>query len=187
MGGNETIKVDIRVLAATHQNLKEMIASKEFREDLYYRINVMPIEIPPLRKRKVDIELLANHFTEKYSAMYNKQLILSKGVIALMQAYHWPGNVRELMNVIEHAVILCEDSIVHLHHLPESFHPETNEKIESVNEVYETRNEELPDEHKQILVALQEAHFNRTKAMEKLGVSRRTFYKKIKKYNIQLE
>jgi transcriptional regulator with PAS, ATPase and Fis domain len=190
VGGVQPIKIDIRVIAATHQDLQQMIEEKQFREDLYYRINVMPILIPSLRERPQDIELLANYYTENLSNTYNKKLILSKNVLETLKGYHWPGNVRQLINVLEHGVILCDGSVIQLEHLPheiiESKRDVDNQVDFETKEVDEQQHQEL-EERSKLIAALEEAKYNRTQAMEILGVSRRTFYKKLKKFDITLK
>jgi Nif-specific regulatory protein len=119
VGGTQTIKVNVRLIAATNRDLRAMAAEGAFREDLFYRLHVFPIYVPPLRKRKADIVLLADHFLEKYGREGNKAVRrLSSAVIDMLMAYHWPGNVRELENVIERAVVVAEGDVVHPHHLP---------------------------------------------------------------------
>lgn len=121
VGGSQSIKVDVRLVAATNRNLEADIKSGRFREDLFYRLNVFPIHIPPLRERKSDIILLADFFVEKYGKK-NEKLIkrISSPALDLLSSYHWPGNVRELENCIERAVILSTDSVIHSYHLPPS-------------------------------------------------------------------
>ncbi len=119
VGSAKTLKVNVRVIVATHRNLAEMVSQGKFREDLYYRLHVFPIYVPPLRKRKADIVLLADFFLEKYARDTGKQVRrLSSAVIDMLMSYHWPGNVRELENVIERAVLVAEGDVVHPHHLP---------------------------------------------------------------------
>ena len=119
VGGNDTVKVNVRLLAATNRDLSAMVAAGEFREDLYYRFNVFPLYVPPLRKRKADIALLSDYFLEKYSREYGKNVRrLSSAVIDMLYAYHWPGNIRELENVIERAVTISREDVIHPHHLP---------------------------------------------------------------------
>ncbi len=121
VGGNEPIKVNVRVIAATSRNLEEGIAKQTFREDLYYRLNVFPILLPPLRERKSDIMLLADHFLQKYGDMYGKEMKrISTSAINMMMAYHWPGNVRELENCIERSVLTSSDGVIHGFNLPPS-------------------------------------------------------------------
>jgi len=121
VGGSTTVKVDVRVIAATNRNLEAEIAAGRFREDLYYRLNVFPIRVPPLRERKSDIVLLADHFAEKYASKNDKPIKrISSPALDLFTSYHWPGNVRELENCIERAVILSTDMVIHSYHLPPS-------------------------------------------------------------------
>jgi Nif-specific regulatory protein len=111
--------VDVRIIAATSKDLEQSIGEGIFREDLYYRLNVFPIFMPPLRERKTDILLLADHFVEKYSRKFSKKVRrISTPAIDMLMQYHWPGNVRELANCMERAVLLCTDRVIHSYHLP---------------------------------------------------------------------
>ncbi len=119
VGGNKSIRVDVRIVAATNRNLEQAVTEGSFRSDLYYRINVFPIYLPPLRERKTDILVLAEFFLEKYARENNKSILrFSTPSIDMLMGYHWPGNVRELENCIERAVLLCEDQVIHSFHLP---------------------------------------------------------------------
>ncbi len=119
VGGTEPVRVDVRVIAATNRDLEVAIAERGFREDLYYRLNVFPIFLPPLRDRKTDILLLADHFVEKYARAARKNVLrLTTPAIDMLLRYHWPGNVRELENVIERAVVVCDGPAIHGRHLP---------------------------------------------------------------------
>jgi Nif-specific regulatory protein len=119
VGGTKTIKVNVRLIAATNKNLQELVNRGEFREDLFYRLNVFSIYVPPLRKRKADIAMLSDYFLEKYSEQYGKNVKrLSSAVIDMLFSYHWPGNVRELENVIERAVVVAEGQVIHPYHMP---------------------------------------------------------------------
>ena len=119
VGGHKTIKIDVRVITATNRNLERAVEDGEFREDLYYRLNVFPIYMPPLRERKTDVLLLADHFLEKYTRENGKPIKrFSTPAIDMMMGYHWPGNVRELENCIERAVLVCEEGVIHTYHLP---------------------------------------------------------------------
>jgi Nif-specific regulatory protein len=121
LGGTETIKANVRLLAATNKDLEKAIANNTFREDLYYRLNVFTIFVPPLRDRKADLLLLADHFLEKLSHEHHKVIKrISTPAIDMLMSYHWPGNVRELENVLERAVLVCDGQVVHAHHLPPS-------------------------------------------------------------------
>ena len=119
VGGNKTIHVNIRVIAATNKDLLQMVRDGKFREDLYYRLHIFPIYVPPLRKRKSDIVLLADHFLERYNKLLGKDIRrLSTGTIDMLMSYHWAGNVRELENCIERAVLVAEGNVIYPHHLP---------------------------------------------------------------------
>ena len=118
MGSTSTVQVDARVVAATNRNLKARVAEHQFREDLYFRLSVFPIAIPPLRERAGDVVILVRHFIERYCRELNKKpLLMSPAALDELQAYAWPGNVRELQNCIERAVILCDDDTIHRRHL----------------------------------------------------------------------
>jgi Nif-specific regulatory protein len=119
VGGTETLRVDVRLIAATNRDLERAMAAGVFREDLYYRLNVFTICVPPLRERRPDILLLADHFVEKYAREHDKVVKrISTPAIDMLMRYHWPGNVRELENCVERAVVLCDDAVIHSHHLP---------------------------------------------------------------------
>jgi Nif-specific regulatory protein len=121
VGGAKTLQVNVRVLAATSRNLEEEMRQGKYREDLYYRLNVFPIHLPPLRERRSDIMLLADHFVQKYNELYGKSIKrISTAAINMMMAYHWPGNVRELENCIERAVLTSQDNVIHGFSLPPS-------------------------------------------------------------------
>jgi DNA-binding NtrC family response regulator len=122
VGGNQPIHVDARVVAATNRQLRTLVAERRFREDLYFRLSVFPIVVPPLRERGDDVFTLANHFVDRYCRELNKKLLrLGAGAVDELRAYSWPGNVRELQNCIERAVILCDGDTIHARHLNVSF------------------------------------------------------------------
>jgi Nif-specific regulatory protein len=129
VGSNKTVKADVRIIAATNQDLEARVATGQFRQDLYYRINVFPIFLPPLRERKDDILLLADHFVARYAKKMGKDVRrISTPAINMMFAYHWPGNVRELENCVEYAVLLSNDGVIHGHNLPPTLQlPEPSE------------------------------------------------------------
>jgi Nif-specific regulatory protein len=119
VGGGDPIAVDVRIIAATHRDLEQSLKDRTFREDLYYRLNVFPLFLPPLRDRKADILLLADHFVEKYARSHQKQVTrITTPAIDMLMRYHWPGNVRELENIIERAVVVCAGDAIHGRHLP---------------------------------------------------------------------
>ena len=182
VGGSETVKVDVRLLAATNRNLTEMIQKGIFREDLYYRLNVFPIRIPPLRERKTDILLLANYFVAKYSEVNGKNVKrISTPAIDMMMAYHWPGNVRELENCIERAVLVTMDDVIHGHHLPP-----TLQTAEASGTSYTgTLQETLDNLERDIIVdAIKTARGNKAKAARALGLTERLMGIRVKKHAI---
>jgi DNA-binding NtrC family response regulator len=174
VGGNEEIDVDVRVIAATNKDLRTMVKQGSFREDLYYRLNVVTIQLPPLMGRKEDILPLAEHFLRKFSKDNNKVVkYFSPDVIEFMMNYSWPGNVRELENMIEHGVILSKNKEICMADLPQDFihaAPAEGKTIEDV-----TRNH--------IINVLEETRGNISKAAKILGIRRMTLYNKLKKYN----
>ena len=182
VGGMETIKTNVRIVVATHKNLEEQIKEGLFREDLYYRINVFPIYMPPLRERKDDIMLLADHFLEKIAAENNKDISrISTPAIEMLTRYHWPGNIRELENCIERAVLLCNDEVIRSEHLPPSLQIAKKDGTtarRSLTEIIENKEREL------IVDSLKKFDGKQRKAAAELGVSERILGYKIKKYNI---
>ena len=182
VGGLETIKTNVRIVVATHKNLEEQIREGLFREDLYYRINVFPIYMPPLRDRKDDIMLLADYFLEKIAAENNKDISrISTPAIEMLTRYHWPGNIRELENCIERAVLLCNDDVIRSEHLPPSLQMvKKDEAVErrSLTEIIENKEREL------IVDALKKFDGKQRKTAKELGISERILGYKIKKYNI---
>jgi Nif-specific regulatory protein len=182
LGGVDPVKVNVRLLAATNKNLEEAIAAGAFREDLLYRLNVFTIYVPPLRERKPDILLLADHFLEQLSSDHRKRIRrISTPAIDMLMAYHWPGNVRELQNVIERAVLVCDGEVLHAHHLPPTLQtadttdgPPTRSLDASV-EAFEK--DVIQD-------ALKMARGNRAKAARLLQATPRIVNYKIRKYRI---
>jgi len=182
VGGTQTIKTDVRVITATNRSLEALIEEGSFRQDLYYRLNVFPIHIPPLRERKTDIPLLADHFVEKYSKANHKTIRrVSTPAIDMLMSYHWPGNVRELENCIERAVVLSSDHVIHGHHLPPTL--QTAEASGTAHEG--TLDGTLENvERDLILDALKAARGNKAKAARALGISERIMGLRVKKYGI---
>ena len=184
VGGTETIKVNVRLLAATNKNLEQAIAEGQFREDLFYRLNVFTIFVPPLRERKPDILLLAEHFLEKYEREHGKRIRrISTPAIDMMTCYHWPGNVRELENVIERAVLVCDTNVIHGHHLPPSL--QTAELSGTVNRVTLKASVESY-ESDLIQDALKTALGNKARAAKLLDTTERILGYKIQNYAIDL-
>lgn len=188
LGSNLTLKTEARVIAATHRNLEEAMKRGEFREDLYYRLNVISIFIPPLRERKEDIPPLIDYFLKKYSQLNQKKVTnLSQEARMLLLRYSYPGNVRELENMIERAVVLCRGEIITTQDLPFHLQDEKSEKEwESLGKP-KTLPESLEQLEKDlILKALRDHQGVQTKAAESLGISERVLRYKIKKYGIRL-
>ena len=182
LGGTKSIKVNIRLIAATNKDLAEAVENGTFREDLFYRLNVYPIYLPPLREREADILLLADYFLEKYSKEYGKDIkrISTPAIDALMQ-YHWPGNVRELENCMERAVLLCEEQVIHTYHLPPT--------LQTAKDTGTYQGQSLKDaverfEMDILIDALKSCRGNIRRAAKQLQTTERIFGYKIKKYNI---
>lgn len=198
LGGREPISVDVRIIATTNADLKKSIEEKKFREDLFYRLNVIPIHIPPLRERKGDVALLSEFFLKKYSQINEKKKpLMSSEAMRILNVYHWPGNVRELEHVVERSVLICDGGVILPEHLymegpvrplPEEFRVETGAvpgldvKTESQPSV--TLKEM---EKNMIFAALSRVNGNRTKASQLLGISVRTMRNKLQEYEAEGE
>ncbi|MFP4010233.1 MAG: nif-specific transcriptional activator NifA [Spirochaetaceae bacterium] len=182
VGGNETLRTNVRIITATNRNLEELMEQHQFREDLYYRLNVFPIHLPPLRDRKSDILLLADHFTEKYGEKNYKDIQrISTPAIDLLSSYHWPGNVRELENVIERAAVLSTDGVIHSHHLPP-----TLQSAESTGTgVRDSLQAQLDNLERELVIdALKQTNGNMARAAELLDVTERVMGLRVKKHGI---
>jgi Nif-specific regulatory protein len=182
VGGHRTIKTDVRVIAATNKNLEEAVEDGTFRGDLYYRLNVFPIYMPPLRERKTDILLLADHFLERCSKENHKDIKrFSTPAIDMLMEYHWPGNVRELENCIERAVLLCEEGVIHSYHLP----PTLQTGAESDTLPALSLEEAVASLEREMIVdALKNSRGNVTTAAAILQTTVRKFAYKAKRYGI---
>jgi two-component system response regulator HydG len=180
VGGHKPIPVDVRVLAATHRNLEEDVKQGRFREDLYYRLNVIPIRVPPLRERHGDVALLAQHFLAEYCQKNKKTLRgFTEEVTQALNAYHWPGNVRELENVLERAVVLCSTDIVTLQDIPSTLVPNPGPvaTYEGLLIPWETPLAEI--ERRVIQSTLQRTAGDKKKTAQILGIAARTVYRKL--------
>lgn len=184
VGGTETIEVDVRIIAATHKNLEEEIRQGGFREDLYYRLNVVPIFIPPLRERKEDIPYLARHFLTKYAGKTNKKIKdISPNTLEFLMNYNWAGNVRELENAIERAVVLETGDTLTSQHLPLGMG--TVQETKNVPLAGQNLTRTVEDVEKQIIKkALEDSDWNQSKAAEALGINRSSLYYKMLKYDL---
>src|SRR3954462_13396505 len=182
LGGTETIRSNIRLIAATNKDLEKAIGAGEFREDLYYRLNVFSIFVPALRERKPDVLLLADYFLEKFSREHGKAVKrISTPAIDMMTSNHWPGNVREVANVMERAVVVCDSQVVHAHHLPPTL--QTAEASGTV-QTSTLRDSMEAFEKDALLDSLKSARGNRAKAARLLGTTERIFNYRVRKYRI---
>lgn len=185
LGGTKSIKVDVRLIAATNRNLQNMVKEGSFREDLYYRLNVVPISLPPLRDRKADIPDLINQFLNRASRISDKPAKgFSQAALEKLLQWKWPGNIRELENIVERCIVVSSGNIIDLHDLPEylrvSATPGAKIKTDSekLDEAVDSAEKEV------ILNALINCDGNRTKASAQLGISRRSLHRKLQKYEI---
>ncbi len=178
VGDSTTVKVDVRVIAATNQDLSKKVKRGEFREDLYYRLNVMKVQLPSLRERREDIPFLIEHFIKKFNNKFSKTIkAVSADTEKLFMEYPWPGNIRELEHALEHAFILCKQHTITLDHLPPELSAFTVKEMPFYN------NGEINDPQI-ILQALNKSDWNKSKAAQLLGISRRSIYRKIKELKI---
>lgn len=178
VGDSISIKVDVRVIAATNRDLKKKVRLGEFREDLYYRLNVVEITLPPLRERREDIPILVDHFYNLFRQKFPKDIhSISGEVLTAFMGYSWPGNVRELEHAIEHAFVLCRDRTITIEHLPSQVRKYS--KIQ-----YQVSKKNDRNELQEILRALTKTDWNKAKAARLLGISRRTIYRKITKHKL---
>ncbi|NTW09638.1 MAG: sigma-54-dependent Fis family transcriptional regulator, partial [Anaerolineaceae bacterium] len=185
VGGNETIRVDVRFIAATNKNLTEMVRQGAFREDLFYRLNVFSIQLPPLRDRREDIPMLAAHFLEKMT----NPVKLSPESLQLLTAYSWPGNVRELQNTLERAAVLADDGIITPAHLPaQIIGTAPDAVIQSPEGTLPRSIDERIDEVERglIIEALSRSGGVQVKAAEILGINQRSLWHRIKKLGIDV-
>jgi two-component system nitrogen regulation response regulator NtrX len=183
VGGKETIKVDVRVIAASNKNLPELINAGRFREDLFYRLNVIPLEVPPLRARKEDIPPLAHYFLSVLSDEHGKRpKTISKEALAYFLQYDWPGNVRELRNMVERLIIMVADVVVTPGHLPPPLIPAVT--VEEAGKQRSLREAREAFERAYILAELHANEGNMTRTAEKLGIERSHLYRKLRAYGI---
>jgi Nif-specific regulatory protein len=182
LGGTKTIKVNVRLIAASNQDLARAVEENRFREDLFYRLNVYPIYLPPLREREADVLLLADYFLEKYAEEYTKEIKrISTPAIDAFVRYTWPGNVRELENCMERAVLLCDDQVIRSYHLPPTLQTaeETGtQQTQSLKDAVDTFEREF------LIDSLKSSRGNMKQAAKALHTTERIFGYKVKKYDI---
>jgi DNA-binding NtrC family response regulator len=185
VGSNKTLTADVRLVAATNKNLDDLVKTGSFREDLYFRLKVVPILLPPLRERKEDIPLLAQTFLEEFAAENGKKIEgFTADASELLLRYRWPGNVRELRAAIERAVVLCRGERIGARDLPPAVRELTEEAVASATVAALPSN--VHDAEKELIIrALKETDGNRTLAAKKVGMSRRTLHRKLKTYNLE--
>ena len=190
VGDSRTIKVNVRVVAATNKNLAEQVKRNKFREDLYFRLNVVEINVPPLRERPDDIPLLINHFIQKFNQKHTKGIVgVQEVVIELLVQYGWPGNVRELENAIEHAFVVCRHNDIRMKHLPKTLllkRPCADPEVIKQETDLFPKLKPAQTEKEALMHALNVANWKKKKAAKLLGISRSTFYRKLVKYNISM-
>lgn len=184
VGGTKPVSTDTRIIAATNRDLKTMVEEGNFREDLFYRLYVVTIQLPPLRDKKEDIPLLTKHFLDEFAKENNKDIAsISEEAVSVLSAYNWPGNIRELRNCVERMVVLSREKVLQVHNIPihirESSIPGIQKDIFKSTSLNLDKNEKL-----MMIKALDESSGNRTKAAEKLGISRRTLHRKLHTYGI---
>ncbi|MEC9475485.1 MAG: sigma-54 dependent transcriptional regulator [Planctomycetota bacterium] len=185
MGSNDPVPTDVRLICATHRDLRQRIEEEKFREDLFYRINVVTIEIPPLRERTVDIPLLVNHFLEEYSRVHDKPVEgISREALRVLTTYSWPGNVRELKNAIENMVVTSQEKVLDVEDLPGHIRPQ--QPLDPGRGLaMGTTIQEM--ERELIRATLEQVQGNRRKAAASLGIGERTLYRKIDEYDLRPE
>ena len=184
LGAVASEEADVRIIAATHRDLKALVASGDFREDLYYRINVAKLELPRLAERKEDIPLLIERFIDKFNLLMCKNILgVEVEALSLLVAYDWPGNIRELENTIERAFILCNTELICLEHLPEELRKRSGGLERNVSSASKARDIVDGDT---ILAALRHNNYNRLAAARELGIHKSTLFRKIKKLGIEL-
>lgn len=184
LGGTETITTDARVVAATNRDLKAMVDRGEFREDLFYRLDVVSLEIPPLRERREDIPLLVKHYLDLFAKENGKDIGITETAMASLCAYTWPGNIRELRNCVERMVVLCRGKMIDLDNVPVDIREGVTPGIAKAVLTHPSCDLEC-NEKMLIERALNECGGNRTKAAEKLGISRRTLHRKLHTYHLE--
>src|SRR3989339_177725 len=189
IGGNQTIKVDVRVLAATNKDLNKLSEEGCFGKDLYYRLNVIPIQLPSLKERREDIPLLVTHFIEKYNKVFKKEIkSISQNVLNMMMSYYWPGNVRELENLVERTVIMAKDHVISEIELPMPNQKQARERFEDIDnsQITDSSLEDFLAHYENIYITrlLKRCKGRIDSSAEISGIDVKTLYRKMKKYNI---
>ena len=172
------MRADVRIVASTNKNLKQKVMNGEFREDLYYRLKVVEIQLPPLRDRLEDVPLLVDHFIRKFNKAFSKHIEkLGDEVLGIFMGYHWPGNIRELEHTIEHAFVLCHGNTIHLRHIPSD--------IRELSVPGKVSARKAPEKDRgDIQAMLKQTDWNVAKSARLLGIGRRTLYRRISQYRL---
>ncbi len=187
VGDHTPIRTDVRVITATNRDLSDHVSNETFRKDLYFRISVLPIHLPPLRERREDIPLLVDTFINRLIGKSGKKIIaLSPDVMALFMEYPWPGNVRELKSALEYAFVIAESGLIERHHLPGSL-IQTEEILENAPAPIASGEDKMSEEEKELIEALTKSKGNKTRAAELLGVHRMTVFNRIRKYGLHVK
>ncbi|GER93419.1 sigma-54-dependent Fis family transcriptional regulator [hot springs metagenome] len=182
VGGTQGIKVNIRFISATNKNIEDAVKYGSFREDLFYRINVITIKLPPLRERREDIDLLAKYFLQKYSSELGKPINgIDKEALEMLKTYHWPGNIRELQNIIERAILIAENGIIKAEHLPDGIKAKDPFTLSAINDKLS-----IEDYTKKFIQRYQN-EFNEQQLADMLGITRKSLWEKRKKWGITRE
>ena len=178
LGATESVQADVRIIAATHKDLDQLVKVEKFREDLFYRINVIRLKLPPLRQRKEDIPLLVNHFIRRFNYKQNDKISsIEASALTLLMSYEYPGNIRELENIIERAFVLSPKEIITINDLPENIRPAG---------VYHSHNSESFEDLSALFIRemLDKHNWNRSKTAQELGIHKTTLWRKMKKLGI---
>jgi two-component system response regulator AtoC len=185
IGGNQTIKVNVRIICSTSKNLADECRLGNFREDLFYRLQVIPVEVPPLRDRKEDIPELCHYFLDEFSRERNEPLKITDQAVQSLMEYDYPGNVRELKNIVERITVLAQEPMIQPWHLPQDFAGTVEEKTE--NSALNLSAALAATEKTVILKALRKTDGKRAKAAELLGISRKNLWEKLKQHKLSPE
>jgi transcriptional regulator with PAS, ATPase and Fis domain len=180
LGSVAPVRTDARILAATHRDLLQLVRDGAFREDLYYRINVVSLRLPPLKDRKEDIPLLTTHFIERFNSLTEREILgISQKALAVLMLYDWPGNIRELENTLEHAFVMCRGGIIQIDHLPKRVLPETKD-LPLVSKMT------LKEIEKQAIIqTLERNNWKKVKTAKELGIDKNTLRRKIIRLGIE--
>ncbi|MEJ2025516.1 MAG: sigma 54-interacting transcriptional regulator, partial [Deltaproteobacteria bacterium] len=179
LGGTRSLSANVRIITATNRDLEKMVADGTFRQDLFFRINVIKLEIPPLRERLEDVPLLVDHFISRFSALHRKHIeAISHEALDVLMRYDYPGNIRELENIIEHGYVLSPGGLIHVKHLPDSLRPTLNSFVRA--DTFEEMERQF------IIFMLKKNKWNRLAAAREMGIHKTTLFRKIKRLGIRL-